>query len=229
MQRRYAEVVNFRDYQPQIKKLIDTYVGTGDIERLNDPVNIFDTEAFEEEVARQTGDASKADMIAHNAMRSISERMQEDPAFYKKFSQLLEEAIRAFHQERIIQAGEYLRRVRSIMTSVVTRTGDDVPEVLRERDVAKAFYGCIKETREKVGVDGDERDVWSEAAVGIEDIIRERKKVDWETDVDKQNQMRNAIEDYLFDLNDRCGLNLTFDDIDTIMEQCIEIAKLRIR
>jgi type I restriction enzyme R subunit len=154
--------------------------------------------------------------------------MQEDPAFYKKFSQLLEDAIRAFHQERVIQAGEYLKRVRSIMNSVVTRTGDDVPEVLRERDVAKAFYGCIKETREKIGLDGDERDAWSEAAIGIEDIIRERKKVDWETDIDKKNQMRNAIEDYLFDLKDRCSFNLTFDDIDTIMEQCIEIAKLRI-
>ncbi|MCE5322426.1 HsdR family type I site-specific deoxyribonuclease [bacterium] len=228
VQRRYAEVVNFRDYQPQIKKLIDTYVGTGDIEKLNEPVNIFDTDAFEEEVVRQTGDASKADIIAHNTMRSISEHMQEDPVFYKKFSQLLEEAIRAFHQERIIKADEYLKRVRSIMNSVVTRTGDDVPEALRERDVAKAFYGCIKENREKHGIDNDERDIWSEAAIGIEDIIRVHKKVDWETDVDKQNQMRNDIEDYLFDMKDKCGLELTFDDIDVIMEQCLDIAKLRI-
>lgn len=229
VQRRYAEVVDFRDYQPQIKKLIDTYVGTGDIEKLNEPVNIFDAEAFEEEVARQTGEASKADLIAHNTSRFISERMQEDPVFYKKFSQLLEETIQAFHQERLMQASEYLRRVRGIMNSVVTRTGDDVPDALRERDVAKAFFGCVKEVMEKHCTDGGTRGLWSEAAIGLEDIVRDRKIVNWETNADVQNEMRNAIEDYLFELKDKRGLNLTFDEVDAIMEQCLDIAKLRMR
>jgi len=230
VQRRYAEVVDFRDYQPQIKKLIDTYVGTGEIEKLNEPVNIFDTEAFEEEVARQTGDASKADLIAHNTSRFISERMQEDPVFYKRFSQLLEETIRAFHQERLIQASEYLKRVREIMNFVVTRTGDDVPDVLRDRDVAKAFFGCIKEVMEKKQVTGDQsHELWAEAATGIEDIIHNLKIVNWETNTDVQNQMRNAIDDYLLDLKDKHGLDISFDEVDVIMEQCLEIAKLRIR
>lgn len=229
VQRRYADVVDFRDYQPQIKKLIDTYVGTGDIEKLNEPVNIFDTEAFEEEVARQTGDASKADLIAHNTSRIISERMEEDPVFYKKFSQLLEETIRAFHQERLIQASEYLSKVRNIMDSVVTRTGDDVPDTLRDRDVAKAFYGCVKEVMEKNGGNGQRSDVWAEAAIGIEDVIRTRRIVNWEINTDVQNQMRNEIEDFLLELKDNYGLEMTFDQIDAIMEQCLDIAKLRIR
>lgn len=110
-----------------------------------------------------------------------------------------------------------------------TRTGDDVPDALRERDVAKAFFGCVKEVMEKHGTDGDTRGLWSEAAIGLEDIVRDRKIVNWETNADVQNEMRNAIEDYLFELKDKRGLNLTFDEVDAIMEQCLDIAKLRIR
>ena len=39
--------------------------------------------------------------------------------------------------------------------------------------------------------------------------------------------MRNEMEDYLFDLKERYEIDLTFDDIDTIMEQCIDIFKVR--
>jgi len=39
--------------------------------------------------------------------------------------------------------------------------------------------------------------------------------------------MRTAIEDYLFELKDEHGLDLTFEDIDSIMEQCLDIARVR--
>jgi type I restriction enzyme R subunit len=87
----------------------------------------------------------------------------------------------------------------------------------------------VKEVMEKHGTDGDTRGLWSEAAIGLEDIVRDRKIVNWETNADVQNEMRNAIEEYLFELKDKRGLNLTFDEVDAIMEQCLDIAKLRIR
>ena len=41
------------------------------------------------------------------------------------------------------------------------------------------------------------------------------------------SRMKTAMEDYLFDLKDRYGFGLTLDDIDRILEECLDIARLR--
>ncbi len=159
----------------------------------------------------------------------MSEKWQEDPEFYKRFSQMLEEAIEAFRQLRLSDA-EYLKHVTEIMQSVVNRTGDNVPVALRQHDVAKAFYGVILETLGKQDMAETRRsEVGAEAGLGIDAIIRTMKIVNWETNADIQNQMRNLIEDYLFELKRKHGVALTFEDIDAIMEQCLDIARVRYR
>ena len=47
------------------------------------------------------GEAAKADKIASRTAKHISEKMDEDPAFYKKFSDLLKETIKAHEEGRI--------------------------------------------------------------------------------------------------------------------------------
>lgn len=142
---RYAEVVDFKDYEVKIQKLLDTHVGTGEVEAITDLVNIFDKEAFAAEVAKLEGDASKADTIAFRTKRTIIERYQEDPAFYRKFSEMLEDAIRAFREKRLSDA-EYLKQVSAIRDAVRDRRADGLPPILRDRDVARAYYGVIRET-----------------------------------------------------------------------------------
>ncbi|HVC98530.1 MAG TPA: hypothetical protein VND64_32985 [Pirellulales bacterium] len=41
--------------------------------------------------------------------------------------------------------------------------------------------------------------------------------------------MRNDIEDALHDLKSQTGLALTFDEIDQILERCLDIARRRYR
>jgi type I restriction enzyme R subunit len=116
------------------------------------------------------------------------------------------------------------------MQSVVNRTGDNVPVALRQHDVAKAFYGVILEMLGKQDMAETRRsEVGAEAGLGIDAIIRTMKIVNWETNADIQNQMRNLIEDYLFELKRKHGVSLSFEDIDTIMEQCLDIARVRYR
>ena len=140
---RFAEVIEFAEYEPKIKKLIDTHVGTGEVETITKLVDIFDQDAFTKELEKITNPAAKADTIAHRTMRTIHERMQEDPAFYEKFSKMLQMVIDAFRAERI-KANEYLNKVTAIMQSVINRTGDDLPSSLDGHDIAKAFFGSIK-------------------------------------------------------------------------------------
>jgi len=227
VRKRYAEAVDFKEYEPKIQKLVDTYVGTGEVEKITDLVNIVDTDAFAEEVEKLEGTASKADTIAFRTKRTIEERMQEDPAFYRRFSDMLEDAIRAFREQRLSDA-EYLRQVSEISESVRTRTGDELPEQLRGRQVAQAFYGVAREIFSRYAGNGvDPQAIGAEAGAGIDDIIQKRRIVNWTNNIDVQNQMKTDIEDYLFELKEEHGFDLTFEDIDSIMEQCLEIARLR--
>ncbi len=227
VRRRYAEVVDFGEYEPKIQKLLDTHVGTGEVERITPLVNIFDKDAFAKEVEKLPNAAAKADTIAHRTARTIHDRMQEDPAFYKRFSELLIATIAAFREERI-KANEYLKKVTEIMNAVLNRTGDHIPDKLQSHDVAKAYFGSIKETLARFDKGDDEfDDRLADAALAIDDVIERNRIVNWTSDIDTQNRMRNEIEDLLFDFKDQTGIEITFEDMDAIMEQCLDIARVR--
>ena len=227
VRRRYAEVVDFKEYEPRIQKLVDQHVGTGKVERITELVNIFDVDAFASEVGKLTGTASKADTIAYRTERTIHDRMREDPAFYRQFSELLKEAIRAYREQRLSDA-EYLRRVSKIAERVRNRTRDDIPETLIHREVAKAFFGVLQEvfnsdTRNKV----DTEDICESASLAIDDIVQEHRIVNWINNTDVQNRMKGAIEDCLFELMERESLELSYEEIDHILESVLDIARVR--
>ncbi len=203
-------------------------MGTREVEKLTEQVDIFNTEAFSQEVEKVTGTASKADTIAHRTKRTLKEKWsEEDPAFYKKFSRLIEDAIDDFRQHRISDV-EYLQKVKEIMSHVINRTGDDIPERLQGEQVAVAFYGLIGEAL-AARQDAEERlqELKVQAALDIDGIIRKLRIVHWEDNDDIKNRMRNAIEDRLFELQDDHGIRLSFDEIDAIMESCIRNATIR--
>lgn len=227
VRQRYAEVVDFKAYEGKIQKLIDTHVGTGEVERVTELVNIFDAEAFAHEVEKLGSTASKADTIAHRTKKTIAERMEEDPAFYRKFSELLAQAIAAFRQQRLSDAA-YLSRVVEIAEKVKNRTGDDIPSELEHHDVAKAFYGVLFGVFSSYAGDGFEpRGTGVEAALRIDDIVQEHTIVNWTRNADIQNRMKGAIEDYLFELQEAYSFQLSFDDIDHILDLCLDIARVR--
>ena len=87
--------------------------------------------------------AAKADAIAHATKKVITEKMEEDPAFYEKFSKLIQEAIDAFRAKRISDL-EYLNRVTEIKHKIVKREHDDVPEAIKGNENAMAYYGILK-------------------------------------------------------------------------------------
>jgi type I restriction enzyme R subunit len=226
VRRRYAEVVDFREYEAKIQKLLDTHVGTGTVETVTTLVNIFDKDAFLREVEKLESAASKADTIAYRTKKTITERMEEDPTFYRKFSEMLEDAIRAFREKRLADR-DYLKRVVEIAEGIRNRTGDDLPEQLRHHDVARAFYGVLNEALNRHADGKDLRNTEADAALAIDGIIRREKIVNWTTNRDVQNRMKNEIEDYLHQLKDEQEIALTFEEIDAILERCLDIACVR--
>lgn len=231
---RYAEAIDYRDYEPKIKKLLDTHIQANEVLQLNKPVNIFDDKMFnqvkEEHGVYQSGKttASKADTIAHATKNVITEKMDEDPAFYEKFSKLIQQAIENFRAKRISDL-EYLNSVVDIRNKVVGRVHDDIPEALSGNENAVAYFGVLKPFLEQHELTDDILEsAAADTAIAIHSILEGHKKVDFWDDDDAQKQVINEIDDYLYDeIKTERGIELSLDQMDEIIERVLQVAKHR--
>ncbi|MEZ5548307.1 MAG: hypothetical protein R3E74_11105 [Pseudomonadales bacterium] len=89
---RYAEAIDYRDYEPKIKKLLDTHIQANEVVQLNEPVNIFDDKMFNQVKEEQASTKPRKQRLQrlirlHTPRRKSSpKKMDEDPVFYEKFS-----------------------------------------------------------------------------------------------------------------------------------------------
>nr|MBP8927094.1 type I restriction endonuclease subunit R [Pseudomonadales bacterium] len=229
---RYAETVDYRDFEPKIKKLLDTHITATEVVQLNKPVNIFDEQAFQQVLDEQGAGRSmgaKADMIAHATKRAISERLEQDPAFYEKFSRLIQQAIDDYRAQRISDL-EYLNRVNEIKESVVKRKPDDLPPLLADDENATAVYGLLLPlVKGHVSDTLLAADQAANAAKAIWKIFVRNRKVGYWEDVDAQRRTMNEIDDYLYDeVKGTQAIALTTEEMDQIIEKLMQLAHHRI-
>jgi type I restriction enzyme R subunit len=147
---------------------------------------------------------------------------------------MLRDTIADYEAKRISEA-QYLSRVQDIMSNVLDHTDDDIPEQLRERDVAKAFYGLTVEAlSEKLQDNVVRKEVATQTALQIDDLIQEsvldngKAIIDWQYKTNITGKLLIEIGDYLIDeVRDKYNVDLAFMDMDKIAEDCIEVAKIR--
>ncbi|GAB4122497.1 MAG: HsdR family type I site-specific deoxyribonuclease [Sideroxydans sp.] len=228
---RYSESIDYRDFEPKIKKLLDTHITASEVVRLNAPVNIFDEQAFQKVIEEQgagKGASAKADMIAHATKRAISERLAQDPAFYEKFSKLIQQAIDDYRAKRITDL-EYLQRVTDIKDSVVKRKSDDLPAAIAGDEDAAAVYGLLQPFVAAHVTDAEQaRQIAAETAKSVWGVFLSNRKVGYWDDLDAQRRTMNEIDDYLYDeVKGRQGIALATTEMDEIIEKTMQLARHR--
>lgn len=230
----YSDTIDYKQYEGQIQKLIDTHITTDTVEPITDLVDIFEKEKFQLEVEKTTGKAAKADKIASRTSKHISEKIEEDPAFYKKFSELLKDCIADYEARRINEA-QYLNKVQEIMDAVLSHTDSDIPEVLANKDIAKAFYGlCLEALSTKVTDDLVLKAISTQSALNIDGFIGDavldngKSIIDWQYKTNITGKLQIEIGDYLIDeVRDKFNIDLSFSEMDEIAGKCIDVAKIR--
>ena len=128
------------------------------------------------------------------------------------------------------------------MTQVRAGKTQEGPDILKERDLSRALFGALQEelargngapsvVRDDSALDGSGGSAkqsldsaLAEAACSMEDIIRKHAVVRWRENIDAQNRMRNDLDDFLYDLQIRKGMQISFDQMDAIIEAVIRIA-----
>ncbi|MBI4682139.1 MAG: type I restriction endonuclease subunit R [Nitrospirae bacterium] len=230
---RYQESIDYRDYEAKIKKLLDTHIQANEVYQINEPVNIFDDAAFnqvkeEQAVYGANTTAARADVIAHATKKVATEKMEEDPAFYEKFSKLIQQAIDDFRARRISDL-EYLNRVSDYRDKVVTRRHDDVPEKLTGNENAQALYGNLKHLFEATVDDSTVcEDVAVDFVLDLLRILDKHRKVHFWDDDDEQKLTMNDIDDFLYDeIRSNRGIDLSTEQMDEIIERSMTLARNR--
>ena len=235
VQLRYSDAIDYKKYEARIERLINRHVESDEVRVITNLVNIFDTEAFQKEVDHVVGTAAKADTIASRTTKYITENMASDPAFYKKFSQLIRESIEAYEQGRLSDI-EYLERMKRYKDDVLNHTDSDMPAELAHNHTAKAYYGIALENYKRLFEDKPIKEMALETCKAFDGIIREAVTadgsvlVDWQTKSDIIGKMKIALEDELIDnVKRRYDLDFTFDDMDVIIDGCVDVAKIWIK
>ena len=228
---RYAEAIEYRDYEPKIKKLLDTHIQANEVIQLSAPVNIFDDQNFDavkkgQGIHSGKSTAAKADTIAHATKKVINEKMDEDPAFYEKFSKLIQQAIDDFKARRISDL-DYLNKVSDIRDSVVSKKHDDVPDAIRGNDEACAYYGMAKNYFDSEKLQVKEETV-AYMAENFQQAFEDEKVVDFWRNENAVNRVKSKIDDYFYDeLKGKQGIELGTKQMDEIIEKTMQIAKSR--
>jgi type I restriction enzyme R subunit len=225
VQFRYAEKISYKEYEPRVRKLLDTYIDADEVQVMASEINIFDKNMVEEtlEAYGKTA-ASKADFIANQMKRVITENMEKDEAFYKKFSQLIEKTINDFYDGRLTEK-EYLEAMRKTREDLANGYQDGIPEGLQNKPRARAFYGALNEVLNKKLDKEISKTKVAQAGIEIEAIVNDLIITDWKKNVDVQNRMENEIEDYLIGKRTQLGIEISFDEIDSILVKCLRVAK----
>ncbi len=235
VQLRYSDTIDYKKYEARIEKLINHHVESDAVKVITNLVNIFDKDNFQKEVDSVVGTAAKADTIATRTAKYIQENMDSDPAFFKKFSQLIKETIELYEQGRLTD-NEYLEKMMQYKEDVLNHTDSELPPELEHNNAAKAYFGIALENYKRLFPGMPVREMALATANAFDDIIRQTVivegsvLVDWQSKNDIIGKMKIRLEDELIDnVKRKYGVSFPFDDMDIIIDGCVEVAKIWIR
>ncbi len=106
--------------------------------------------------------------------------------------------------------------------------GRAVPDAIKGNDDGQAFFGILEGTLARADGEPIGGDEIAEIALAIIGIIKAHHIVDvWANDI-AQNKMRNAIDDYFFDvLRDERGIELPVEVMDDVELKIMDLARAR--
>ncbi|TNB49689.1 HsdR family type I site-specific deoxyribonuclease [Martelella lutilitoris] len=233
--RRFADRLDdakSKELDAKIKALLDRHITTDGITPIVAAVNIFDETGFRQVVLEETGSlASKADAIASATSKSITEKMEDDRVFYQRFSQMIRKTIEAFRAGRLSEQ-DYFQRVQDIRNGVVNRNAaEDVPDRLRGNETGSSIYRNLVEDFAGISSPEEASGFAEETAAAFDKIMRQHRKIGWQDDPDTLNEIRNAMDDFLYDeIKSTRGLyGLDADAMDAMIDKALVIGRRQLK
>ena len=207
---RYCDAIDNSEYEPLMQNLLDTHLSVAGLKQITSPVDILNKAGLEKELDELGSLRAKADAIHSKMTKSISEKYDENPAYYDSFSKRIKEALQEY-KDKVLTESEYLAKMRSIMEDYRRGTTDiSYPEAIKDNVHAQAFFGVVTAIFSEYDT-GVSADVAAEISLEITGIIERHSKIDWTHNKTIHDRIAQDIDDLFFNYEKEQGLKLPFD------------------
>ena len=188
-QRYRDQHLNIAGAEAKVRKLIDDYVVAQGIDTRIPPIDILAAN-FEEHVGQIRSPRAQAAEMEFAARHHIRRYFQEDPVYYQRLSQRLEEILQTFTENWEAQ----VEALRTFIREVRAAHAD----VSREDRVMRPFLRLLVEAAPRGWSSGANRERLAALTVGLVDQMREEiGRVDFWRKPVAQDQLRSRIVQYL--------------------------------
>lgn len=223
----YCDAIDNAEYEPLMQNLLDTHLSVAGLKKITSPIDILNKDDFEKELEELGSLRSKADAIASRMTRSISEKRDENPAYYDSFSKRIRDAL-ALYREKVISEAEYLAKMRTIMGDYhAGRSTVSYPERIKNNVHAQAFFGVLTALFDEVEDERITPDFVAEVSEEITKIVASHSQVDWTNNKTIHDRISQDIDDLFYKYEKEHGLKLSFDLIDKIIDNVKTVALRR--
>lgn len=223
----YCDAIDNAEYEPLMQNLLDTHLSVAGLKKITSPIDILNKDDFEKELEELGSLRSKADAIASRMTRSISEKRDENPAYYDSFSKRIRDAL-ALYKEKVISEAEYLAKMRTIMEDYhAGKSTVSYPARIKTNVHAQAFFGVLTALFDEVEDERITPDFVAEVSEEITKIVASHSQVDWTNNKTIHDRISQDIDDLFYKYEKERGLKLSFDLIDKIIDNVKTVALRR--
>jgi type I restriction enzyme R subunit len=151
-----GETLDLKPYEADMRHLIDTYIEADEPRKISpfDGMGLLDlivktgiADAIAKQLGGLKGDKDAiAETIENNVRSKIIKEHLNDPAYYEKMSQLLDEIIAA-RKAKAIEYEEYLKQIAELARKVGAGKADDTPVKL-DTPGKRALYNNLSQNEE---------------------------------------------------------------------------------
>ncbi len=184
--------VDMKQYEPAMRRLLDTYIRAEDSETVVDFEELGLIELIVQKTMQQPYEPennsvpeSMAETIENNIRKVIIDSQPINPKYYDQMSDLLNALIEQ-RRDQAIEYEKYLKLVKEIAAGVE-----------RSGKTEQSYPGTIDSKAKKSLFDNLEGN--EELVIRIDTAIRHTKKADWKSNQFKSRSVENAVKEELGD------------------------------
>ena len=229
---RYGDEMDSKAFERKIGKLVDTHLNAAAVSDLRaEKIDIYNDKKLAAAVEKMASKAAQADAIIHATKREINEKIKNDPAFYERFSKLLQKAIDDFRNSRLSDL-DYLKTANDIRSAVVNHTDETIPPALHNNREAAAYFGIIlryadKRDNNEGEILTDTKEATVKFALYAQKIMNDSFVVNLWRNQDAQNKILLQLENYMHDELPDKGIVIPDKEKEEISGKLLEIFRHR--
>lgn len=214
--RRYRDTIDGdfdpHKYKEKVRRLIDQHITVLDLSQRIAPIKVTDAE-FAAHVRGIVSPRTKASEMEHAIRHHIREHIDEDPAYYGKLSQRVDEILEQL-EDRWAQISLFEDIVREINAG-----RQDVEQTGLDPTTELPFHGLMAEHVASSETDAAERLVTLTGSL-VGDIRRQIAVVGFWENSTKQDELRKSVKRTLDDSN-----LFAYDDLDELAVDLVALSK----